>query len=263
MIRSSITGTSTAMAVSVFLLAPGPAAHAASLGSIDIVQSDAPLGFFSISGLVGAIGCPADCDDGGFVFNVPAFAYAGAIHTSIIASVNGTVEVGQASNSTAPPTNSELPDPASPNNILAPLWTDLDLGTNIDTAFWFIGDFTLGSNRYTILEWSNAMVVGATGPSATVSFQVWIESMPAATDHSNIWFTYGNLSGLPANYTVGAEGPNGVLGDSYFFNGTGSAPPTDTDLRVAYTPPVIPLPAAGVLLVAGLSSFGLVRLRRG
>ncbi len=52
--------------------------------------------------------------------------------------------------------------------------------------------------------------------------------------HSNIWFVYSHLD-FPFSTTVGVENSDGTIGDSYYFNGAGTAPVIGVDLKVVAT----------------------------
>ena len=67
--------------------------------------------------------------------------------------------------------------------------------------------------------------------SSRFSFQVWIQ-----TGSDNIWYTYGPSSGDTTDATVGAENSDGTIGDTYYFEGTGSLPWGNTDLAVSSVP---------------------------
>jgi uncharacterized repeat protein (TIGR01451 family) len=183
-------------------------------------QGLAGYGFSPLTG-------PADRDEGGLIFSGLDFYYQGVHYDSVIVSVNGTVEVGTASSVAAPWTNTDLPDPAVPNNLLAPFWTDLDLRTSGD---WYVGALTDGVDTWDIFEWENVPEWG--NPSAQHTFQVWIERGTEA-----IHFIYQKISpAVPSSLTVGAENADGTLGDSYYFNSAGTAPAVGTDLIVESVP---------------------------
>ena len=94
---------------------------------MQITDSPAPFGYIPLSIFVPPIGCPSNCDDGAFIFNVPSFTYDGASYSQVIWSVNGTIEAGTASGLAASANNRSMPDATPPNNLIAPFWTDLDL----------------------------------------------------------------------------------------------------------------------------------------
>ncbi|SNS09229.1 PA domain-containing protein [Streptosporangium subroseum] len=163
-------------------------------------------------------------DEDALNFTVPPFQYAGKTYTRIGIVSNGYTIPGGSTGSTdidfAPQT---LPNPAPPNNVLAPYWTDLD-GTGAPGVF--VGTLTDGVNDWLVVEWR----LNLFGTADTKVFQQWI-GLNGAED---ITYTYdpGNLPGEPpASYglTVGAENAEGTAG------GQITGPPTE-DLRVTSTP---------------------------
>lgn len=191
------------------------------VGSIAVTESPSPFGLFPLASLgVSPQGCPADCDDGAFTFNVPAFNYNGQMYNQVIMSVNGTLEVGAASGNAASAGIQKLPSITPPNNLLAPLWTDLNMndGGNI-----YVGVLNAGPTQYTVYEWNNIPQFG-TGNSEKYTFQIWVRNGSAG----GIWFVYGALGDL-SYASVGAENEDGSTGSSYYFSGdvSGTAPGSD------------------------------------
>jgi len=193
-------------------------------------SASSPAGYLPMAALgVAPIECPSDCDDGALIFDVSPFSFGGTSYSTAIVSVNGTVELGDASGLAISAFNAELPDAAAPNNILAPLWTDLNLSAGGNMYVATVGD---GVNDWNVFEWENVPRFGTdpTDPASTHSFQIWIQ----ADDTGNIWFTYGSqgdLTGVGA--TVGVENDTGTTGSTVYFNGTGAVPVADSELQVA------------------------------
>jgi uncharacterized repeat protein (TIGR01451 family) len=198
-------------------------------GELQLTEAGAPLGFFSIASFVLPFGCPSNCDDGGFGIDVPSFVYNGQTYDSVILSVNGTLEAGTASGLAASAGNQNLPSTTPPNNLMAPFWTDLDMGADGDGAEWYVGVFLVGlPDTVTIYEWNNIPLFGDT--SRRYSFQIWVQNGTSG----NIWFTYGRIDDVntPSGVTVGVENDSGRAGSSYFFEGAGIAPAVGSDLMV-------------------------------
>jgi uncharacterized repeat protein (TIGR01451 family) len=192
------------------------------VGGLNLQSSPAPFGYFSLGAFgIAPFACPANCDDGSFSLNVPSFNYNGQTYSSVIWSVNGTIEVGTASGSAAGASNQNLPNVSLPNNILAPFWSDLNLAAG---GNWYVAVLNAGPQQFTVYEWENVPFFGDPTPS---TFQVWVE-----TNTSNIWFVYADLPLIPANLTVGIENDNGSVGSSYFNDGNGTAPVPGIDLQV-------------------------------
>jgi hypothetical protein len=188
-----------------------------------MTASPAPFGYFPLASLgVSPFPCPSNCDDGAFALNVPSFVYNGQSYSQVIWSVNGTLEAGLASGVASSFANQNLPDPTVPNNVIAPFWTDLNLGAG---GNWYVAVLNAGPTQFTVYEWKDVPLFGDL--ANRYSFQVWVQNGPSG----NIWVTYaqlGNVSGA----TVGVENETGTLGSSYWFEGAGTAPAVGTDLKV-------------------------------
>jgi uncharacterized repeat protein (TIGR01451 family) len=196
-------------------------------GGLELADSPAPFGYLPMSLFVAPFGCPSNCDDGGFFINVPAFTYNGESYSQVIMSVNGTLEAGAASGLATSFANQNLPDAALPNNIMAPMWTDLNMGADGDGAEWYVAVLSDGVNQYTIYEWDNIPFFGS--DTERFTFQIWVQN----DDSGNIWFVYAQLGDLNAQgMTVGVENSSGNVGSSYYNNGTGTAPAIGSDLKV-------------------------------
>jgi hypothetical protein len=194
---------------------------------IAVNPDPSPFGYFPLASLgVAPFGCPSNCDDGGFVLNIPAFNYNNQTYTQVIWSVNGTIEAGTASGVASSATNQNLPSPAIPNNVLAPWWTDLNLGAG---GNWYVAVLNAGPDQYTVYEWEDVPRFGDN--SSTFSFQVWILN---GTD--NIWFVYDGFAGNTGDGTTGAENADGTVGDTVYFDGAGTLPWGGPDLGVASVP---------------------------
>jgi hypothetical protein len=106
-------------------------------------------------------------------------------------------------------TNTSFPNPARPNNVLAPFWTDLNPGA---TGAVRMGTLTDGSNTWIVVDWQN---VPEFVTNSAYSFQAWIEIDSDAAPGEEISFVHGPLSALPSNLTVGAEDITGTVGGTY------------------------------------------------
>ena len=94
--------------------------------------------------------CPDNCDDGGFLVSGLDFVYQDIHYDQAIWSVDGTLELGTSSGVAASGANTPLPNPALPNNLLAPWWTDLDLSAG---GHWYAGRLADGDRVYDVFEW--------------------------------------------------------------------------------------------------------------
>ncbi|WP_460850063.1 S8 family serine peptidase, partial [Phytohabitans suffuscus] len=139
-------------------------------------------------------------------FNVPPFVYGGQTYARIGIDSNGYAIVG---GGTSEDNNccelTQIPDPARPNNVLAPFWTDLD-GTNDQGIRATV--LTDGVSDWLVLEWQ----VDVWGTNSNRHFQIWI----GLNGEEDIVFAY-DPTALPAAPTgqdliVGAENVNGSGG---------------------------------------------------
>ncbi|MBI2380892.1 MAG: S8 family serine peptidase [Gammaproteobacteria bacterium] len=165
------------------------------------------------------IDCSGACDDEAFTLSLDSsITFNGVTYNSINFSTNGYVTFGDEAASTA--RNQQLPNSTAPNAVAAPFWTDLDFsGTAGDgTTGIYYGAFNFGSfGNWLIIEWNNAPLFGDTAKRYTV--QLW-----AKLDGEGMFFSYGNLSTLPSDLTVGVENASGTVGESRYYNGSGTAP---------------------------------------
>ena len=168
-------------------------------------------------------------------YSVPAYVYNGVTYNVVGVDSNGYVVAGGAdsedNNCCEIPSG---PDPAPPNNMLAPFWTDLD-GTGAEGIY--AATLTDGVNTWIVIEYK----VNVFGTTSNTNFQVWI----GVDGVQDITYAYdpANLPGDPAgqDFLVGAENPVGE-GDME------AVLPTE-DLRVTSTDPT-PGDSAGYQIVA-------------
>ncbi len=153
-------------------------------------------------------------------FNVPSFDYAGESYSTIGIVSNGYVVVGGGTGSDVDFNNTDLPDAAAPNNVLAPFWTDLNpaFGGRV-----LVNVLTDGTDSWTIVEWES---VRSFGDVETTTAQVWIGANTDLNPGEDIFFTYGAdvSDGDGGHLTVGAENAFGNAGGTVYFDGAGTPP---------------------------------------
>ena len=193
------------------------------------IQGPVSFSFVELSDLgVDPFDFPSDRDEGGLLIGGLDFWYLGEHYTEAIWSVNGTLEPGGSSGVASGGVNQTMPDPALPNNLLAPWWSDIDFN---DGGTWSAAEITYFFNNYFVFEWNGAPKKGTT-PKQTATFQIWIRK---GTDV--IWFVYDTLALRWTEATVGVEDSTGSTGDQIYYDDNGDKPSRDERLNIIYSPP--------------------------
>ncbi len=159
-------------------------------------------------------------------FGVPTFEYNGVSYDTLGIVSNGYVIPGGGTGADVDFINSDLPDPAIPNNVIAPFWTDLN--PSAGGTVW-IELLTNGFDSWIVVEWQS---VPNFGDGEANTAQVWLGYDTDADPSQDISFTYsaesldgpGPSDGDGGFLTVGAEGAFGVKGDTTYFDGVGDPP---------------------------------------
>jgi hypothetical protein len=141
-------------------------------------------------------------------FNVPAYVFAGETFTRLGVTSNGYAVVGGGTGEDVEFSPPGSPNPARPNNVLAPFWTDLD-GTGAPGILAEV--LTDGVDSWIVIEWQ----VNVFGTTSNRHFQIWI----GINGTEDITFAY-DPAALPGDpntqpFAVGAENKTGTGGE-YF-----------------------------------------------
>jgi subtilisin family serine protease len=189
---------------------------------VEIAAGGSPFGYVPLAGFgispIGGVG-----DETISNFNLPAsFRYGGELYSSVGVVSNGYVVAGGGTGADVSFINQFLPDPARPNNVIAPFWTDLNPAAG---GALRIAVLSAGANSWVIVEWEN---VPNWGDGMLNSFQVWL---PLATntgpiEQTEITYAYGPVlsAGDGGFVTVGAENLDGTKGDMLYVDGMGTLP---------------------------------------
>jgi hypothetical protein len=142
--------------------------------------------------------------------NVPQFFFGSESYGRIAVDSNGYVVLGGGTaddnNCCEPQT---FPDPARPNNVLAPFWTDLNPAAAGGIR---AGILTDGVTEWIIIDWEGVPAYSDDPTTAPVnSFQIWLQIGNAPASEGS-WFAYGDLEGTPWPMTAGAENRDGSSG---------------------------------------------------
>lgn len=197
--------------------------------TVSLAPGVSPAGYLPLSGF-GIAPIAGMGDETMANFNVPTFLYAGQTYSRIGITSNGYVVVGGGTTEDLDYANlTPLPDPARPNNVLAPYWTDLNPAAGGAVR---IGVLTDNTNDWIIIDFEDVPNYGTTDLN---DFQIWIET--ADLGNEDITFTYGDTVAPPGNQlTIGVENFLGTSGSMVYFDGTGDLPTPTTELQVSTTP---------------------------
>ncbi len=163
------------------------------------------------------------------------FSYYGSSYTGWRGSDNGFGFFDVASFGGSPAIPQTLPDPALPNTLQAPLWSDLeivyDAGTNRGVSLATLGDAS-DPTSWAIVEYDDPVPTG--GGSSVGDFQNWVRRTPDdAPGAPDIVFAYDNLGTLPALATIGVENFGGTAGAA-LLNPGNPASALSNDFKVCF-----------------------------
>jgi subtilisin family serine protease len=205
--RLNITGTSGGLTQVDAKTAHGSTTLA---GGVEGVPTTAPgvspAGYLPLDLFGGTTVTPIG-DEQQVQFDIPPFLYDGQTYTHISVDANGYIVVG--GTGAATDNNccdlTQIPDPAPPNNILAPFWTDLDGGGAPGILANVLTD---GTNTWTVIEWR----VNVFGTSSRRNFQVWlgtngVQDLSYAYDPATLQIPFGQP------FLIGAENQSGTGGN--------------------------------------------------
>ena len=152
---------------------------------------------------------------------------AGDTIETLAISTNGLVVTNPTDDDTSANTYSpqKLPLNNRPNNVIAPFWTDLVLGSGVSDGDIFFGIVDNDLDTWVVIEWWNATEYGQASP--TYTFSLWLKE---GSDEAYI--NYAGLGELPTLLSVGVEDARGASGVNQFFSGTGEAPSSNSSLLI-------------------------------
>jgi subtilisin family serine protease len=183
-----------------------------------VVSGDSPFGYNDLAGF--GVGLNAIGDEQIVNFNVPAFQYDGQTYSRLGVVSDGYLVVGGGDGNDVISTPPNIPNPARPNNVLAPFWSDLDGGNGSIAGQGFrIGTLSDGVHRWLVVQFDEHPFNGS--PSTLETFQVWI----GLNGTQDISYTYDSTRPLTdplAPFQVGAEDVSGQFG-----NGVAGIPAAD------------------------------------
>jgi subtilisin family serine protease len=200
-----------------------------------ITAGGSPAGYLPLSGFgvapVGGMG-----DESIANFNVPTFLWGEEAYTRIGLTSNGYVVVGGGAAADVEFVPQTMPDPAAPNNVIAPWWTDIDLSQaatpNTGVRITILTD---GADDWLVIDYEDVATFGTCtpGPCQINDFQIWIGLTGDANPGEDVTMAHGDLgAGSSDGLNAGAENRDGSSGVNI------SPLPTDnSDWTVNTSPP--------------------------
>lgn len=162
-------------------------------------------------------------------FDFPYYWYT--VNNFFIGS-NGYISFGDNFNAASP--FKSVPDPARPNNVLAPLMSDLDFTVG-NGKCWY---WTNNNSDTLIVEYDSVRFWSQSGGSGNNTFQIILSRLD-----STIRFQYLEQEGTPYNgwgdsaSSIGIENVTGTIGLRYMYEGLPSTNMPHDSLAVKFTPP--------------------------
>jgi hypothetical protein len=157
-----------------------------------------PLSLFGIPAISG-VG-----DDTITNFNVPTFFYGGEPYTQVGVVSNGYLVIGGGTSADVVFAPQHFPNAAKPNNVVAPMWSDLNPPASPAGSGVRIGTLTDGSTTWLVVDWQK---IKNFGNATTHSFQIWLRLASGAAG------TGPSSEDVSVAYGTGADAGNAGLGD--------------------------------------------------
>jgi subtilisin family serine protease len=195
-------------------------------------------------------GGASDLDDGYTALNITfPFTYYGQTYSTAYVSSNGFLELGSSADADAF-ANTVLPNLASPNGVLAPLWDDLNPGT----SFGGSGDVYAGvagsaPNRTLYVEWYSVPHFSLSG-SGTATFELSLRESTGEIRYQWLDTDFGNSAwNAGASASAGVESPSGTIGRQISYN----QPLLTSGRAVSCTPVTTPPPSLPSITTTSLA----------
>ncbi|MFL5798199.1 MAG: S8 family serine peptidase [Actinomycetota bacterium] len=134
----------------------------------------------------------------------PGFQFGGRRYTAVAMTSNGCAVLGGAGPGAVSTHTQHFPDPALPNDVIAPMWTDLDPGAG---GHVYAGKVLRAGVRWVVLEWRRVPTYHTT---QLQTFEIWIRTGSVQT----VSVVYARVTGpgAPTGRNEGAENIDGTSG---------------------------------------------------
>jgi subtilisin family serine protease len=189
-----------------------------------------PFGYVPLSALgVSPVSGVGDDTISNFTLGTPVL-YGAEQYTGIGVVSNGYVVLGGGTSADIVFTPQHFPNAARPNNVIAPMWSDLNPSAT-GAGHLYVASLSSGTQRWLVVDWEG---VKNFGNATTHSFEIWLANTASSTGEQ-VTIAYGpdgNAgSGDPdSGQNWGAENRDGTSGANI-----SSAPANSTQYRVNVT----------------------------
>jgi Subtilase family/Fibronectin type-III domain/PA domain len=180
-----------------------------------ITPGGSPAGYLPLRGF-GVAPVSGMGDESIANFTVPEFLWGDEPYTRIGVTSNGYVVVGGGSSADVEFVPQTMPDPALPNNVVAPWWTDIDLSQaatpNTGVRVTILTD---GADEWLVVDYEDVATFGSCspGPCDVHDFEVWIGLTGDANPGEDVTMAFGDVGvGSPDGLNAGAENRDGSSG---------------------------------------------------
>lgn len=136
-----------------------------------------------------------------------SFFYYGGLYTTTYLGTNGYATFGGLGTEYL---NQYIPNPAPPNNFVAPFWDDLQVCPNQAQQAIYFKQGGSAPNRYFAAEWAGVSPLGQFTKPITFETVLY--------ENGEILFQYQSLTGTLDSASVGIENNEGLRGLQYEFN---------------------------------------------
>lgn len=189
---------------------------------------------------LGALGCAdAGCDEIAIaitdLMEFGGVAYNGDLYDTLTLWDNGIVAPGYHVETPSTYYNLGMPNQERPNNIIAPLWADFNIGDAFSGEIYYA--LTQHEDTmYLAVEWNDVSTFVDYGivSEDKYTFAVWL---PLGSNLKKpVLFHYLDVPAMPNYATIGMEDIYGTHGVQYYFDGQGTAVHSNTVLAVNLQP---------------------------
>ena len=174
--------------------------------------------------------------------------YFGVNYTTVAISENGYITLGS-QNHGGSYINRPLPSDATPNNVIAPYWSDYVFGGDVGGNIYVENSLVAGGFPLLIIQWDEVVLYddyadalennGDFDALDRHSFTMWYwydGNEGGSDDFAFRYLPADNSPNTPANLSIGYENSRGNLGATFHYNGQGGAPQSPATLFGVITP---------------------------